>query len=284
MKGLKRQLNILYETFDAKYLSTDPLEYVHRFKDARDQEIVGLIASSLAYGKVRQILSSIEKVMEVMRWRPYEFTMNFKPAEDKELFKGFVHRFSGGEDIACLIYFARQMIEDSGTIEGFFMNGVSSGDRNVKGALASFSKRVLGLDSEPIYRKRRLPEDAGVKFFFPSPEGGSPCKRLNLYLRWMVRRKDHLDLGLWRKISPSKLVIPLDTHTARISRNVGLTKRQSPSWKMAEEITQNLIRFDPEDPIKYDFALCRLGILEYCPKDMDMEKCQKCLVREMCLL
>jgi uncharacterized protein (TIGR02757 family) len=283
VKGLKRQLNRLYETFDVKFLSTDPLEFVHRFTDAKDQEIVGLIASSLAYGKVRQILSSVERVVKVMEWRPHEFTMGFKPARDKKRFEGFVHRFSRGEDIACLIYFAKQMIEDSGTIGGFFMKGVGSDDRNVKSALASFSKRALGLDSEPIYRKKKLPEDAGVRFFFPSSEDGSPCKRLNLYLRWMVRRNDRLDLGLWSKISPSKLVIPLDTHTARISRNIGLTKKQSPSWKMAEEITQNLIRFDPEDPIKYDFALCRLGMLEYCPKEVDVDKCQECLIREMCI-
>ncbi|MBE9531259.1 MAG: DUF2400 family protein, partial [Proteobacteria bacterium] len=117
-----------------------------------------------------------------------------------------------------------------------------------------------------------------------SPEKKSACKRLNLYLRWMVRRGDKLDFGLWRDITPAKLIIPLDTHIARISSNIGLTKRKSADWRMAEEITASLRELDPEDPTKYDFSLARLGILEKCTKNREPAKCEACLIKEICVL
>ncbi|MBI5892988.1 MAG: TIGR02757 family protein [Deltaproteobacteria bacterium] len=280
---LKTYLDKLYNSFDRKSISPDPLEFLHKFKNPKDQEIVGLIASSLAYGKVQMILKSINCVLDIMHWPPYKFTMRFNPKTQAKLFAGFSHRFNTGKDIACLIYFAKQMIESNGSIGGFFLKGYNPDDKNIKQAIASFSKRALMLDSEPVYGKKRLPKNAGIRFFFPSPENGSPCKRLNLYLRWMVRRKD-VDLGLWKEISPSKLIIPLDTHTARISKNIGLTKRKSSDWKTTEEITENLKKLDPDDPVKYDFSLCRLGILDKCPRKKNEEKCGLCLIKEICIL
>ncbi|HBR16606.1 MAG: TIGR02757 family protein [Deltaproteobacteria bacterium RIFCSPLOWO2_12_FULL_43_16] len=284
MRNLKICLDRLYRTFDLKFLSPDPLEFVHQFKKPEDQEIVGLIASSLAYGQVERILVSIKTVLEHMGNQPYRFTITFDPKRDAKVFDGFVHRFNRGKDIACLIYFAKQMIDESGSIGNFFMKGCNPEDVNIKNSLVSFSERVLSLDSYSVYSKGRLPRDAGVRFFFPSPKDGSPCKRLNLYLRWMVRSGDSLDFGLWRDINPSRLIIPLDTHIARISQNIGLTLRKSPDWKMAEEITENLKKLDPKDPVKYDFALCRLGILEHCTKKKDLKKCEKCLIKKVCIL
>lgn len=284
MKNLKPCLDKLYRTFDLKFLSPDPLEFIHKFEASEDKEIVGLIASSLAYGQVERIRSSIKTVLERMDNKPYRFAVRFNPVKDKGLFDGFVHRFNTGRDIACLIYFAKQMIEESGSIGGFFLKGYSPKDANIKNSLISFSERVLSLDVSALYSTKSLPNDAGVRFFFPSPKDGSPCKRLNLYLRWMVRKGDRLDFGLWKDISASKLIIPLDTHIARISQNIGLTKRKSPDWNMAEEITENLKKLDPQDPVKYDFALCRLGILEHCPKKKDFKKCEKCLIKKICVL
>lgn len=284
MKNLKPCLDKLYRTFDLKFLSPDPLEFIHKFRASEDQEIVGLIASSLAYGRVERICSSIKTVLERMDNKPYRFIVRFNPVKDKGLFDGFVHRFNTGRDIACLIYFAKQMIEESGSIGGFFLKGYSTKDANMKNSLISFSERVLSLDVSALYGTKSLPNDAGVRFFFPSPKDGSPCKRLNLYLRWMVRKGDRLDFGLWKDISASKLIIPLDTHIARISQNIGLTKRKNPDWNMAEEITENLKKLDPRDPVKYDFALCRLGILEHCPKKKDFKKCEKCLIKKVCVL
>lgn len=281
-KTVKCHLDRLYRTFDIRFLSSDPLLFVHRFKKKEDREIVGLIASSLAYGRVESIKKSIEKVLAVMGDEPYLFTMKFRPARQGGLFSGFVHRFNRGEDISCLLNFMRQMIEENGSIGKFFAEGYSQKDKNIKNALISFSERALRLDSGGIYGKE-FPEEAGVKFFFPTPADGSPCKRLNLYLRWMVR-SDKLDMGLWKGVDPSKLVIPLDTHIARISRNIGLTGRSTPDWKMAEEITEALKEFDPEDPVKYDFALCRLGILDKCPRNADSKKCEECLIKKICVL
>ena len=284
MKNLKPCLDKLYRTFDLKFLSPDPLEFIHKFKTSEDKEIVGLIASSLAYGQVERIRSSIKTVLERMDNKPYRFTVRFNPVKDKGLFDGFVHRFNTGRDIACLIYFAKQMIEESGSVGGFFLKGYSTKDANIKNSLISFSERVLSLDISALYGTKSLPTDAGVRLGGPSPKNGSPCKRLNLYLRWMVRKGDRLDFGLWKDISASKLIIPLDTHIARISQNIGLTKRKSPDWNMAEEITENLKKLDPQDPVKYDFALCRLGILEHCPKKKDFKKCEKCLIKKVCVL
>lgn len=284
MKSLKTYLNRLYRTFDLKFLSPDPLEFVHKFKRPEDQEAAGIIASSLAYGQVERILASIGNVMERMKNQPYRFIINFNPKRDAKIFDGFVHRFNNGADIACLIYFAQQMIEESGSIGKFFLKGYNPKDVNIKNALISFAERVLSLDSSAIYGRKNLPMNAGVRFFFPSPKDGSPCKRLNLYLRWMVRSGDNLDFGIWKDIHPSKLITPLDTHVARISKNIGLTTKKGPDWKMAEEITENLKKLDPEDPVKYDFALCRLGILEHCTKRKDLEKCERCLIKKVCVL
>ena len=186
--ALKRDLDRLYKTFDLAYLSPDPLEFVHRFSAPADKEVVGLISSCLAYGRVEGIKKSVEKVLSVMGASPYAFVMGFRPEKDGRLFSSFVHRFNGGADISCLLYFMRQMVERSGSIGGFFMKGYRPEDSDIKGALHAFSSGSLALDSAPVYGSKNLPADAGVRFFFPTPMGGSPCKRLNLYLRWMVRR------------------------------------------------------------------------------------------------
>ncbi len=282
--ALKTQLDRLYRTFDLEFLSTDPLEFVHRYSTPEDREIVGLVSSSLAYGKVVTIKKSIAAVMEATGPHPARFVKGLDVDRAVRDLSGFKHRFNDGKDIVALLYIAKQMIEEAGTICRFFMKGYSPDHRNIKEALSAFSESALGLDTSPIYGKKTLPKNAGVRFFFPDPLDGSPCKRLNLYLRWMVRRGDGLDFGQWKGVDPAKLVIPLDTHIARISKNIGLTKRASADWKMAEEITEALKVLDPKDPIKYDFALCRLGILEKCPARADRDKCEACLIRELCVL
>ena len=301
-KRLKTRLEDLYRAYDNAYLSSDPLWFVHQFRSEADQEVIGLIASSLAYGRVEQIKKSVTRVLDAMDWRPAAFTLDFSPERDGKLFTGFRHRFNSAGDVACLISFARQMMERSGSIKAFFMEGMEGRARekdpgggkgngqahsqgSMRSALTSFSERTLALDTRGIYGKGgALPVDAGVRFFFPSPLGGSACKRLNLYLRWMVRSGDTLDLGLWKGISPSTLVMPLDTHIARISGFIGLTSRKTPGWAMAEEITESLRALDPKDPVKYDFALSRLGILKECPSRREKSKCRSCPIRDLCVL
>jgi uncharacterized protein (TIGR02757 family) len=287
LNKLKLLLDELYSTYDESFLASDPLELVHDFKKAADIEIAALITSSLAYGKVAQIKKSVRAVFHIMENKPYAFTMGFEPRRDKNLFKGFIHRFNDGKDISCLIFMIRQMIEAEGSIEGFFLKGYDEADKNIKNALTSFTERTLKLDSANIYGTKELPlpKDAGVRYFFPSPAKGSGCKRLNLFLRWMIRSSDDgLDLGVWKKIPPNKLIIPLDTHIGRIAKLIGLTEINTPSWRMAEEITESLARLDPEDPVKYDFALSRLGILDECPSRVDKLKCRACPIKGLCVM
>ena len=288
-RGLKGLLDRLYKTFDAAFLSSDPLWFVHGFERDEDREIVGLIASSLAYGRVEGIKNSIGKCLDVMGKNPYDFTLSLRPQKALRRFAGFVHRFNTGEDICALLFIAQKMIKEKGSINGFFLKGFSPEDENVKNALSAFSDNALALydSSSGVYcagGKGALPQKAGVRFFFPNPRDGSACKRMNLYLRWMVRRGDSLDLGIWKGIPPSKLVMPLDTHIARIAKNIGLTALSSPGWSMAEDITRSLKRLDPKDPVKYDFALCRLGILDKCPKTIDLRKCEGCLIKKICVI
>ncbi len=273
---LKKRLETIYRLYHKGFVYSDPVELVHRFSDKRDIEIAGLVASSLAYGRVENIKKAIGNVMDVMDWKPYRFVVEFRPQRDRRLFEDFVYRFNDGRDIAALLYFMKQMLSECGSIEGFFLKGYSPA-RPIREALERFVENTLSLDTAGIYGKERLPGSAGVRFFFPTPSTGSPCKRLNLYLRWMVRREGP-DLGVWNGVSPSALIIPLDTHMARISRMIGLTRRTSACWKMAEEITDTLRLLAPEDPVKYDFAMTRLGILEECKKG-----CHRCHMKDICV-
>jgi uncharacterized protein (TIGR02757 family) len=183
----------------------------------------------------------------------------FSPRAGQRALASFKHRFNDGRDLACLFYFVRQMLERAGSVEAFFASGLPPGEGDVGPGLASFSARALALDHAGLYGGGPLPRRAGVRFFFPSPDDGSACKRLNLYLRWMVRREG-VDLGLWRTVDPARLVIPLDAHVLAIARRVGLTRYRAPGWRMALDITARLRRLDPADPVKYDFALHRMGL------------------------
>jgi len=275
---LRAGLENLRARYDARYLSTDPLEFPRRFSRAEDQEVVGLVASSLAYGNVTTIRKSVERVVLWMGPHPYRFARAIEPRRELDRFADFRHRWSSGKDVVCLIYFVRQMIERSGSVGAFFGESSSPSD-GIEQSLSRFSESVLALDHGDLYGTGELPRSAGVRYFFPSPKTGSACKRLNMYLRWMVRGDDGLDLGLWKFISPSRLVVPLDTHVARIGRHLGWARRRTPDWKMALEITRWLVRLDPEDPIKYDFALSRMGILERCPRHPRTLSCDLCALR-----
>lgn len=281
---LGKRLDRLYYEYDAAYLYSDPLKYLHQFKRPEDQEVVGLITSSLAYGRVEKIFKSVESVLDIMGPNPSEYVIAFQPLNDKKSFQHFVHRFNKGEDVACLIWFLKQVIEAHGTLGNLFRKISDEGRNTMKDSLTAFSEHVLSLDASPFYGGKQLPEKAGVRYFFPSPLNGSPCKRLNLFMRWMVRKRDGLDLGLWDFIPPARLVIPLDTHIVRLARYLGFTGKRSPSWAMAEEVTSHLRKMSPGDPLRYDFSLCRLGILDICPQKREPEKCRCCIIGEFCML
>jgi len=175
-----------------------------------------------------------------------------------------VHRWTGARDVVALVWLLRQMLEEAGTLEAFFARGFAPDAADVGPALEDFSRRARALDVRRVYGRMR--SRAGVWYFFPRPSTGSACKRLNLYLRWMVRC-DAIDLGVWRFVPASALVVPLDTHVIRVGRCLGLTRYRSPGWRMAADITASLRRLNPADPVRYDFSLCRLGMKQHCGFD-----------------
>ena len=277
--GLGPALDQLYASFNYADSATDPIQIVRRFDRPEDREVVGFIAASLAFGRVTSVLQSIERVLAVTGDRPGGYVRTFDPARDASRFKRIVHRWIRGTDIVALIWLMRQMIDEAGSIEGFFVEGHDRSAEDVGPALDSFSRRALALDLTAAYG-RRIPKRAGVGYFFPRPSAGSACKRLNLFLRWMVRR-DSLDLGVWTRVSPSQLVVPLDTHVIRVGRCLRLTRYTSPGWRMAQDITASLRRLDPSDPVRYDFSICHLGMMNACGFSRAQRDAQ-CPLRGVC--
>jgi uncharacterized protein (TIGR02757 family) len=172
-----------------------------------------------------------------------------------------VHRWTRGVDLVALLWILRQVLDSHGSLERFFAEGFKSDDEDVGPALDSFSTRALALDLLRAYG--RVPKRAGVCYFFPRPSAGSACKRLNLFLRWMVR-SDHVDFGVWTRIPASKLVVPLDTHIIRLGQCLRLTRYKGAGWKMAADITSSLRALDPLDPVRFDFSLCHVGMRNAC--------------------
>lgn len=278
---LQTTLNRLYDSRSVHHLANDPLSFCHRFTQPEDQEIAGLIASSLAYGNIRIIMGSLERIFSFVGPSPRRFVENFNPAEGLRIFAGFKHRFNDGRDLTALCLAIQTMIRESGSIGAFFTALHDPASSDLTPALTRFSSAILAFNYSPVYGTGRIPDDAYFPFFFPSPAAGSACKRLCLYLRWMVRPADGFDLGLWNGISPSRLVIPVDRHIQRISQLIGLTARKQADWKMALEITSALRRFDPLDPVRYDFSLAHLGITEGC-SGTDQPSCSSCPISGFC--
>jgi uncharacterized protein (TIGR02757 family) len=276
--GLKPALDDLYAGFNYADSATDPIQIVRRFTRDDDREIVGFIAAALAFGRVMSVLQSIERVLAVMGPEPAAYVRRFDPRVDGPAFAGIVHRWTREADIVALLWLLRQMVDCAGSIEGFFLEGYDAASGDVAGALDSFSTRALALDIKAAYG--RVPKRPGVCYFFPRPSAGSGCKRLNLFLRWMVRR-DALDLGVWRRVSPALLIVPLDTHVIRVGRCLRLTIYTSPGWRMARDITASLRKLDPGDPVKYDYALCHLGMMNACGFDRAQADSQ-CPLRGVC--
>ncbi|MGE5354587.1 MAG: TIGR02757 family protein [Acidobacteriota bacterium] len=254
MNPLKKKLDYHYRFFDRRQISPDPLEFLHRYSDPNDIEAIGIISSVFAYGRVEQIISTLNRLCVIMKEKPYDFIVNFNYEKDASLFSGIKHRFYTSEDIALFFFILHRAYTAYSSLKELFLLYYFEMDKNLKESMSFFSRNLLSLSG---FMKEEI--SPGLGFMFPDPMTGSACKRMNLFLRWMVRH-DELDFGLWPEIPKNKLLIPVDTHVARICRQLGLTKRQNVSWLMAEEITDNLKKFDPVDPVKYDFAICHIGM------------------------
>jgi len=214
---LKPVLDRLYAGFNYPDSAADPIQIVRRYQRDDDREIVGFVSASLAFGRVLSVLQSIERVLAILGPEPAARIRRFDPRRDGAKFVGVVHRWTRGPDIVALLWLLRQMVDRSGSVEGFFLDGYDASAEDIEGALTSFSTRALALD-----------------------------------------------LGMWRRVSPAKLIVPLDTHVIRVGRCLRLTSYTSPGWRMARDITASLRRLDPDDPVKYDYALCHLGMMNAC--------------------
>jgi uncharacterized protein (TIGR02757 family) len=208
------------------------------------------------------VLASVEAVCAVLGDHPAAAVRAFEPAGDGVAVRPLVHRWTRGDDFVALIWILRVILERHGSIERAFAARLAPGDRDVGAAIEAFCTEARAVDLAPAYG-RRVPARPGVCYFFARPSTGSACKRINLFLRWMTRH-DAVDPGGWTAIRPGQLVVPLDTHTIRVGRCLKLTKRASPGWKMAVEITEALRALDPDDPVRYDFALCHLSMMGAC--------------------
>jgi len=258
--ALRASLDRLYHGFNHAQSATDPIELVRSYVSRDDREIAGFIASALAFGNVRAVMASIRDVLDRMGASPAAFVRSFTP--ESSAFDGFVHRWTRARDVAALVWVLRQMLDRSGSIEGFFLEGDDPASPDVAVGLESFSRRALTLDVTPFYGRERQPA-TGVRYFFSRPSSGGACKRLNLFLRWMVRR-DAVDLAVWSGVAASRLVVPLDTHVIRLGQCLGLTRYRSPGWRMASDITARLREMDPQDPVRFDFSICHVGMMGNC--------------------
>ena len=222
---LREPFERLYRTFDHQHSVSDPVHIVRRYAAPDDREVVGFFAAGLAFGRVASVLNSIESLLAVMGPRPAAFVRGFNPAENRGRLEPLVHRWIRGSDLIALVLILQRMLRESGSIERFFLAGDAAGAPDIGPVLEVFSTRALAMDVRTAYG--RMPNRPGVYYFFPRPSAGSACKRLNLFLRWMVR-KDVVDLGVWTGLSPSRLIVPLDTHVIRLGQCLRLTRYRSP--------------------------------------------------------
>jgi len=257
----------------------DAIRFPLRYPDPADREIVALLTACLAYGRVDLFSRALEQALRVLGPAPARFVRGFEIDRDADAFAGFVYRFNRPRDLVAFCLAARDLLATWGSLEACFMAGYSADDPHVGPALERFTGAFLGADLKRVFPRGRL--SRGYRHLFPRPSTGGPCKRLHLFLRWMVRR-DPPDFGLWRRIPPAKLLIPVDTHVENMSRSIGLTRRRSRTWRMAVEITRRLAALDPADPVKYDFALCHKRMSGDCRDRRDPVVCAPCGLRAVC--
>lgn len=273
---IKNVLRKLYTKYNHhRFIPPDPLQFVYKYTNRPDMEITAFLASALAYGRVQQIEKSLNNLLSRMENNPFEFTMNFNKSRRKKL-KDFKHRFTTGDDISDLLELLEKVLKKHNSIENFFLLGYSKDDENIIPALSTFCDSLL-----QMYSKTHGGQTSkGLGYLLARPAAGSACKRLNLFLRWMVRRDD-VDTGLWKSVAQAKLVVPIDVHMGRLCKILGLYDRKTVSMSAALEITDSFGKIEPADPVKYDFALSRIGILENCT-GRSRKGCQLCELFEFC--
>jgi len=234
----------------------DPVSIPHRYRAPEDIEVVALVAACLAYGRADRFTRCIEEVVGRMIPTPSRFAESLARAPNVDVFSGIRYRFNQPDDLAALVAGIGWMRLTHNGLGARFKDLFAP--HGMRSALAIFAEEIR--EAPPVLEMLRGGSTRGFRFLIPDARGPGACKRLNLYLRWMVRGPDQVDFGLWNGIRPKDLLIPLDTHVARVSRAIGLTNRSDLSWRTAEEITGALSAVDPTDPTRFDFALCHYAM------------------------
>lgn len=248
---MKLELDKLYNRYKQKYSSEDPIWSLHNFKNENDIEVFGLIASCYSYGQIGVMNKFLDELLNKIDNNPYDFIMNFDYKGNRKKFACMNYRFNNEFDLMNLIENIRINLLEYGSLKNLFLQNYSPDDENILRALSFFSDSL---------RKKYFKNLKGYDYLMPDVSKGSTCKRLNLFLRWMVR-KDEIDLGIWsREVDKSKLIMPVDIHVYSQSRKLKLIKRTSCDMKFALELTDKLKKYDSSDPVKYDFALCHNDI------------------------
>ena len=254
LEGLYRDLN------RRRYVHPDPLEFLYEYDDPADRQVVALVASSLAYGRVKQILRSVAAVLAVLGPQPARSLAEMSPSRLRRAMAGFKHRFSTGEHVAALLLGAKRVMRQFGSLQACFSRGLGAADDTVLPALRQFAGRIAEAARGQCHH------------LLPDPACRSACKRLNLMLRWLVRRDD-VDPGGWTCVGPEKLIVPLDTHMHKIALALGMTGRRGADMRTALEVTAAFREICPGDPVRYDFALTRLGIRDDLPLSAFLARC-----------
>lgn len=244
----RQRLDRLYERYNRpEFIHPDPLEFLFAYPDSRDREIAAFVAASLAYGRVQQILTSASKVLVAMVPGPYAYLRETTTRSISRTFSGFRHRFTDGRKLSALLSALKGLLAEHGSLQACFCAEMNGDEETILNPLSGFYTELMRCAPAPL------------DHLVPSPLKGSACKRLNLFLRWMVRRDD-VDPGGWAGISPAKLLIPLDVHMFRVAKTLGMTERRQADMKTVLEVTAGFRRIAPSDPVRYDFCLTRLGI------------------------
>ena len=274
--AIKDVLEKLYSRYNHRNLiKPDPLQFVYRYSDQADMEIAGLLSAVLAYGRVEQIQNSLIKLFSLMGESPYAFVKDFSRTSRKSLQK-FKHRFTTGDDISDMLILLKKVLKESGSIEKYFLLGYSETDKNIIPSLSFFCDSL----SVTYAAEHKGHISRGIKYLLASPTRGSACKRLNLFLRWMVR-DDQVDAGIWKSVNQAKLIVPIDVHMGRLCRILRFHDNKTVTLKTAEKITERFAEIEPFDPAKYDFALSRVGIVENCTGQYSLA-CERCDLSSFC--
>ncbi|MFT4023052.1 MAG: TIGR02757 family protein [Flavihumibacter sp.] len=256
MKNRKQVIDFLNRKYNdynrPAFIESDPVQVPHLFSKKADIEIAGLFAALFAWGNRTTIINKAKELMALMDHAPHDFVLQHEE-KDRKRFLLFKHRTFNATDLLYFLEFLQQHYRQSPSLETAFLRGMKRGDKDVTGALDGFHRHFFSLDEAPARTRKHV----------AAPFRGSTCKRLNMYLRWMVRNdKRGVDFGIWKKISPAQLVIPIDLHVARVTQRLGILEQEKVNWQAALALTDWLRGLDADDPVKYDFALFALGVIE----------------------